>query len=188
MKIFGKMMRALIVVFCILASLNLQADSKDIYIVVSSTFTPHNDISYNDANRSRRTDEKIIAYVACYLIKYQEENFSEEMVKKTFNDYIQDKDKGTVVHNIDVSTFEDRKEAKDYYDALTKSKKRKQARRIPFTKSHLDRAHRKLVIEMREREKEREEEEKKKALENPPVVTPPVSKPMANRAIDDIYD
>lgn len=184
------MMRFLIISFCLLAGFNLQAEDKEIYIVVSATFTPKNDISYNDVTINRGKREMGIAYVACYPIKYEESLYSEELVKKTFNEYIQDKDKGTVMHKVEVSSFTDRKEAKDFYDDLTKSKTRKQAKRIPFTKSHLDRAQRKLVVEMREKEKENENNNNdNNPPEKPVLVTPPaVAKPMVNRALDDIYD
>jgi len=185
-------MRAFLITLCMLVGTSFHAYAEDIYIVLSSSFTPNKDISYNDI-RSSRNGEMVVAHVACYPIKYKNDIYSEDTVKQAFNDFIQARDKGTKVHRIEVSTFEDRGEAKKFYDSLTKSRKKKAAKRIPFTKSHIDRAHRKVVLAMREEEKAREQEEKDnqpvlQPIGKPPVIKPPVAKPLANRAIDDIYD
>ena len=175
------MMRALLPLLFLLMSFELQAESKEIYVVVSGQYVP------NDVDLYSKRGRKKVLHVVCYPIRYKDNLYNEELIEKTFKDFLEKKEKGTEISGIEVNSFEDRKEATDFYKDLTKPGQKNEFDRIPFTRAHLDRAQRELLVEMRALEKEKEKEEKDlpvKPQDNPPII----SKPAVIKAIDDIYD
>ena len=110
-------------------------------------------------------------HVISYPITYQKAEYSEEIVKKAFEEFLLSKDDGGSVTEIESVFYKERSEAIKHYKEATTNKKM-EFKRVTFSRAHIEKVKKKFI------------EENEKSGQT--VALPVKGKPARN--IDDIYD
>lgn len=156
-----------------LGSLNGADSDEEIYIVVTALHKPGIVASL----KGKETRSRVV----CYPITYKKELFYEKAVEEAIKVYLKGKNEEGSVEDIEVHTFEDRKEGVSLYKELTTDGGKRSHKRISFSRAHIDKSRKLLIEEIEAIAKKESDEEAEEAAKT-------ARKELLIRAIDDIYD